>query len=103
MKLAERYLPRQIWDRPKQGFILPMRDWLSQWFLQMGGGKYCLENAVQGLNNKAISVWVDAVTNDAMSIGWERSLFSLLLLFEWATKFSIKLTSLTQSYRRAGL
>jgi hypothetical protein len=69
----------------------------------MGGGKYCLENAVQGLNNKAISVWVDAVTNDAMSIGWERSLFSLLLLFEWATKFSIKLTSLTQSYRRAGL
>ena len=29
-KVLERYVPRELWDRPKQGFVTPVRDWFRK-------------------------------------------------------------------------
>lgn len=38
-KLLSRYIPREMWDRPKQGFSIPLADWLKydlrEQFLEM--------------------------------------------------------------------
>lgn len=87
--LAKRHLPRETWDRPKQGFILPMRSWLQGWFASHGGGSvYCMAHPVPGLKNGRIAQWINAMLTDPQQNGWERPMFSVLMLYEWARHFS---------------
>src|SRR4029079_13408251 len=38
-RVAARWLPPEIVDRAKHGFILPMPSWLRQWFQDAGGAE----------------------------------------------------------------
>jgi asparagine synthase (glutamine-hydrolysing) len=85
-RIAQRWLPREILDRPKQGFVLPMRGWLRQWFLNQGPvGEYFRDRAVPGLDSSELG----RIVADDLKVGVrrERLLFALLLLVEWYTLF----------------
>ncbi|HEX4859240.1 MAG TPA: asparagine synthase C-terminal domain-containing protein, partial [Usitatibacteraceae bacterium] len=49
-KLAARYLPREIIERPKQGFVMPLSEWLA------GGLKPAMEHAISpaGLGRRGL-------------------------------------------------
>jgi asparagine synthase (glutamine-hydrolysing) len=83
---ARRWLPKQILERPKQGFVLPMRRWLSQWFEAQGSVRdYFCERPVPELNMAEVA----RVTDEDLSVGVqrERLLFALVMLVEWFQAF----------------
>jgi asparagine synthase (glutamine-hydrolysing) len=98
--LAEKHLPRATWDRPKQGFILPMRQWLRTWFQRYGGMDFFKEHGIEGLRAPLAAEWTRARLEDPAP-GWERPLFSLLLLHVWNRQFQIQALALAQKYQRA--
>jgi asparagine synthase (glutamine-hydrolysing) len=101
--LAERNLPRSVWDRPKQGFVLPMRSWLKSWFAASGGGAgYCREHAIPALDNTAAANWIDSMLTGEDNVGWERSMFSLLMLYEWTWRFDARRRCLAGRFTAAG-
>lgn len=99
-RIASRWLPPEISSRPKQGFVLPMREWLAQWLEEKGGpDQYFFERGVPGLNMKTIA---DMATNELRDgINRERLLFALLLLCEWYSAFTRKVSELRQLYEGA--
>ncbi len=50
-KWAEKYLPQEHLQKPKRGFYVPVKEWLSGNFVQQLGNKL--------LSNKAINEWFD--------------------------------------------
>ncbi len=95
--LAEKYLPRCVWDRPKQGFILPMRQWLRTWFQHYGKTTFFKEHRIQGLRTSRVEEWAWNHLEDATP-GWERPLFSLLLLYVWNRQFQSQTSDLARKY-----
>jgi asparagine synthase (glutamine-hydrolysing) len=88
-RLAENWLPRQIVERPKQGFVLPMRRWLKEWFTRAGGAHAYFRSArpLPGLNADAVA---DIVSSDlALGVRRERLLFALVMLTEWWRMFQL--------------
>lgn len=81
-RIAARWLPQEILDKPKQGFVLPMQKWLRQWFEMHGPIKefldaYNMDFLDRGETVRLIRRDVEkGVTN-------ERFLFALVLLLEW--------------------
>jgi asparagine synthase (glutamine-hydrolysing) len=81
-KVAHALLPSEIVERPKQGFVLPMKRWLHEWFERAGGSKTYLESgAFPGLNVQNVSKAIDE--DIAGGVHRERLLFSLVMLIEW--------------------
>ncbi|MHB1036364.1 MAG: asparagine synthase (glutamine-hydrolyzing) [Pirellulales bacterium] len=81
-RVARRWLPEAILRRPKQGFVLPMKRWLDQWFSQCGPpGGYFAEAAIPGLDARAAAALVER--DLARGVQRERLLMALLLLAEW--------------------
>jgi asparagine synthase (glutamine-hydrolysing) len=66
-------LPGEIWDRPKQGFTFPFKEWMQ---------KSPYVNKLDNLNNKEFSKIKDKFEND--KIHWSR-LWSLVIVNEWRT------------------
>lgn len=103
-RVAKRWLPEEIIDRPKQGFVLPMAKWLAQWFAEHGQiGEYFLARAVPGLDMTEVS----RLTEEDLSHGVrrERLLFALLMLVEWYQSFQSRQREVARLYRecdRAG-
>jgi asparagine synthase (glutamine-hydrolysing) len=96
-RLASRWLPEAICSRPKQGFVLPMGEWLAQWLESNGGPQqYFLKRGVPGLNMKRIADM--AIHELRVGIVKERLLFALVLLCEWYAAFSSKIGELRQAY-----
>jgi asparagine synthase (glutamine-hydrolysing) len=87
-RVAQHWLPEDILQRPKQGFVLPMRRWLRKWLKKRGGSQsYFLENQFPGLNMK----------NTAEAIGKkfdERLTFALIMLLEWQQSFKRRVEEL---------
>jgi asparagine synthase (glutamine-hydrolysing) len=81
-RVARRWLPRDILERPKQGFVLPMRRWLTQWFAQRGGVAACLEG-LDGLGVDARQAVALVEQDLAAGLQRERLLFALIMLAEW--------------------
>lgn len=81
-RIAERYLPREILDRPKQGFVLPMGRWLSEWFRSwQGPAHYFRNHPAPGIDNDILA---DIVSADlAAGVSRERLLFAAVMLSEW--------------------
>lgn len=81
-RIGARWLPREIIDRPKQGFVLPMREWLKQWFDLHGSvGDYFKSCEVDFLD---ITETIKLVQqNVKIGITNERLIFALVLLIEW--------------------
>lgn len=100
-RVASRWLPREILERPKQGFVLPMGKWLAQWFEDKPVHEYFLERAVSGLDMKEVA----RLTADDLLQGVkrERLLFALVLLVEWHRSFKNRQRELTGKYNEASV
>jgi asparagine synthase (glutamine-hydrolysing) len=81
-RIAARWLPQEILDKPKQGFVLPMKKWLKQWFEVQGSvEKYVNACGMDFLDRKET---IRLIKDDASrGITNERLIFALVLLFEW--------------------
>jgi len=89
-RVAHHWLPSDILQRPKQGFVLPMRRWLKQWFDSHGGVRaYFSGRALPGVD---AAVAIAIVEQDvARDIQRERLLFALVMLAEWKAASSEQL------------
>jgi asparagine synthase (glutamine-hydrolysing) len=99
-RVARRWLPESIVDRPKQGFVLPMARWLVQWFeSQPSVREYFLERPMPGLNVEELA----RLAQEDLSAGVrrERLLFALVLLIEWHQSFKSRQYDLARRYREA--
>ncbi len=96
-RLAKRWLPKEIIQRRKQGFVLPMEDWLKQWFDSHGGvDSYFATLEFPGLDMEQVC----QIVNDDFKQGISRTrlIFALVLLIEWYKSFSEKLYNLRKIY-----
>ena len=104
-RVARRWLPEEIIDRPKQGFVLPMARWLEQWFAEHGPVReYFSARGIPGLDMNEVS----RLTEEDLSAGVrrERLLFALLVLVEWYQSFRRRQRELARHYQeceRAGV
>lgn len=99
-RVAARWLPPQILNRPKQGFVLPMAAWLSQWFKSKQSVRdYFLSRAVPGLNVSELAILVER--DVLVGVSRERLLFALLLLVEWHQSFERGRGELARKYNEA--
>ncbi|MGH8042125.1 MAG: asparagine synthase (glutamine-hydrolyzing) [Rudaea sp.] len=81
-RIAQRWLPQDILERPKQGFVLPMKTWLRQWFERHGDARgYFSGTILPGLDASAV---IELVDNDIHAgLHRERLLYALVMLGEW--------------------
>lgn len=99
-RIANRWLPREILERPKQGFVLPMSRWLAQWFeTQASVRGYFLERAMPGLDIAELTRLIER--DLAEGVRRERLLFALVLLVEWHQSFKSRQYELARKYREA--
>ncbi|MFC5702031.1 asparagine synthase (glutamine-hydrolyzing) [Cohnella faecalis] len=83
---AKRYLPESILNRPKRGFVLPMKSWLRQWFNEhQSAQSYFGGRSVPGLDMDAAARLAEEIL--ASGIQNERFLFALVMLAEWHRAF----------------
>jgi asparagine synthase (glutamine-hydrolysing) len=81
-RVARRWLPREILERPKQGFVLPMRTWLRDWFAGRGGAHaYFADATPAGLDVDGVAALVQRDLDEGLNR--ERLLYALVMLCEW--------------------
>jgi asparagine synthase (glutamine-hydrolysing) len=99
-QVAGRWLPKDILARPKQGFVLPMRRWLAQWFAAQGSvTDYFSERAFPGLDMAGVASLTE--TDLAAGVRRERLLFALVLLVEWYKSFTTRKREAASRYERS--
>ncbi len=100
-RIAQRWVPASIHARRKQGFVLPMRDWVRGWIEARGGAAaYFASRPVPGLDGAEVA---RVVAEDlAAGVQRERLLFALILLVEWHAAQQPRLAGLAQRYAAAG-
>ena len=92
-RIARRYLPDDILERPKQGFVLPMRRWISEWFATWGGaGAYFDQRPITGIDGRELISIVE--TDIAAGLHRERLHFAVIMLAEWWHHFAAKRAAL---------
>ncbi|MNW38605.1 Asparagine synthetase [glutamine-hydrolyzing] 1 [compost metagenome] len=101
-RVAEEILPSEILKRPKQGFVLPMRKWLVEWFNSFGSVKsYFSNREFPGLNMDHLSSIVEEDFNQG--INRERFVFAVIMLLEWYAHFNLRNKELSAKYRNIGM
>jgi asparagine synthase (glutamine-hydrolysing) len=81
-RVARRWLPRDILERPKQGFVLPMRAWLRSWFERRDGAAgWVREARLPWLDAEALVTLIENDLRDGLQR--ERLLYALIMLAEW--------------------
>jgi len=91
-RVARRWLPQDILERPKQGFVLPMRQWLKQWFDAHHGAREYFD--ARPLPDVDPAELVDVVERDlAEGLQRERLLFALVMLAEWRAASSSRIAA----------
>lgn len=94
-RVATRWLPKTLLERRKQGFCLPMKAWLSQWFTEHGGPEaYFAKHQPPGMLADRVSQMVQADLQ--AGVHKERLLFAILLLTEWHHRFEKRKIALQQ-------
>jgi asparagine synthase (glutamine-hydrolysing) len=93
---AKGILPASVLDKPKQGFVLPMRKWLMQWFETYGGpAAFFSQNEMPGIDP---GFTIRAVNTDlGQGLRRERLLFALVLLHVWRKGFGGRVAKLRAS------
>ena len=88
-RVARNYLPEDIVARRKQGFVLPMRRWLGEWFKAHGTTKaYFSARPFPHLDTTCST---ELVTADVLQgVQRERLLFAIIMLVEWWQAFQPK-------------
>jgi asparagine synthase (glutamine-hydrolysing) len=100
-RIAHRWLPANILNRRKQGFVLPMKNWLTCWFALHGGvAAYLADRAIPGLNMPEVVRLIQ--TDLGIGVQRERLIFALVLLFEWHSAALTKIASLRRQYIKRG-
>jgi len=98
--VAQRWLPEILCQRRKQGFTLPMKNWIKQWFTLQGGvGAYLSCHEIPGLQMKSIHRLIES--DLAAGVQRERLLFALILLFEWYDSARSQIAGLRREYSAA--
>jgi asparagine synthase (glutamine-hydrolysing) len=99
-RVAQRWLPAAILERPKQGFVLPMQRWLGEWFGDPSSVQdYFLARPVPGLDGREAA---RLARHDLVAgVQRERLLFALVLLVEWHQSFAGRRATLARHYREA--
>jgi asparagine synthase (glutamine-hydrolysing) len=98
-RIAERWLPDDIVHRKKQGFVLPMKSWLKDWFYTHGGvDTYFASREVSGLDMNAATAMVQ--DDIASGLNRERFIFALVMLAEWCKQSEARVESLRRSYSK---
>lgn len=86
-EVAKDYLPSSIFNRPKQGFVLPMDEWIIKWFKKESVEDFFYTREIMELNTKKITTWVqNEITQPIFN---QRLVFALVMLYEWY-KINIK-------------
>lgn len=81
-EVAEQFLPAEIFTRRKQGFELPMKQWLASWYENQGGVEaYFERRPFPGLDRSATAAFIAHDLENGLP--GQRFQFSLLLLLEW--------------------
>lgn len=98
-RVAKRWLPSVILQRRKQGFVLPMRDWLRQWFSTHGDlSSYLSTYKIPALDMAEVA---NLINEDlSKGISRERFLFALVILFEWNHIALEKIRNLRKKYSK---
>jgi asparagine synthase (glutamine-hydrolysing) len=99
-RVARRWLPPAILERPKQGFVLPMARWLGEWFEKAPSVRdYFFERAIPGLDMAEAARLTEL--DLAAGVRRERLVFALVLLVEWHHAFTARRRDLARVYRTA--
>ncbi len=84
-RIASKWLPKEVLDKPKQGFVLPMKKWLQQWFTLYGPAEEYVDSCKINFLDRGETVRL--IKEDLkQGVANERFLFALVLLFEWYNK-----------------
>lgn len=95
--VARRWLPSSIIERRKQGFVLPMKSWLRDWFQLQGGVRaYFQGKEIRGLNHEEICRLVE--TDLEAGVQRERLLFAIVLLYEWHASAQSRMAHMRHAY-----
>lgn len=79
-ELARKLLPESVVERKKHGFVLPMGDWVQEWFAAHGGfRRYIARGEGLGIDEAALV----GLYSDPNSRYRERLWFAIIVLFEW--------------------
>jgi len=98
-RVARNYLPEEIVDRRKQGFVLPMRRWLETWFKAHDGpAGYFPARGFPGLDAARLSAFV--ASDLAAGVRRERMLFAIVMLSEWWNAFQTRRNGLVANSQR---
>jgi asparagine synthase (glutamine-hydrolysing) len=85
--IAKRYLPMEVVGRRKQGFCLPMKQWLLDWFTAHGGARnYFRSRPVPNVDEQTLLRMVD--WDIEHRIIRDRFIFAIVLFAEWWREFS---------------
>ena len=96
-RVAQRWVPERIHARRKQGFVLPMRAWITEWLQSRGGpAAYFGARAFPGIDMAELVAVVDA--DLAIGVARERLLFALIMLAEWHAASSVRVAALRARY-----
>lgn len=99
-RIGRRYLPEHLLERPKQGFVLPMRLWVRDWFGSHGGPQaYFRTRPIPGVDLDRLAL----LAEDSVQQSRERLSFALILLAEWWHAFEAQQKALIRSLRTATL
>jgi asparagine synthase (glutamine-hydrolysing) len=91
-RIARRWLPQDILERPKQGFVLPMRQWLERWFEAHGGPRaYFDARPLPDVDSTELLTVVEA--DLAHGLQRERLLFALVMLAEWSAASAARIAT----------
>ncbi len=96
-RVARRWLPESIFERRKQGFVLPMRDWIAIWARERRDvGQYFADVPVYGAMLSTLGVAVaESISNDPAR---ERYHFAAIMLCEWSRAFAGRVNQISESY-----
>ena len=92
-RVARHYLPDEIVDRRKQGFVLPMRSWLREWFAEWKtSAAYFVDRPLSVIDPDYLARLVQSDLDSG--VHRERLLFATIMLLEWWTTFQKNRNSL---------
>jgi len=80
-KIGRRYLPESIFNRPKQGFVLPMDEWIVTWFKKESVEDFFNSRSIAEIKTKKVIAWVKNQLSH--SVFNQRLVFALIVLYEW--------------------
>ncbi len=79
--VGKKYLPNSIFTREKQGFVLPMDEWIKRWFEKESVKSFFSSRDIEELNTKKIIQWVEEQLKQPSFN--QRLIFAFIMLYEW--------------------